>query len=553
MKRVPSVETSQMFFRTLPLVLSALLISVAPSMAPAESKRNVLDDLPQLDRAITFSGRAVYLGEILNEISDQAGVKISVRQQSALTGIRLSAFLQAVSARACLTSIGELLTSRFHRAFWTADRGSAEITLCEQPSFSEAARVARQAILESWATDLRLYRQIASQPDDLRVVTAKGQRRLFPTRIVSQERLDLVQSITPSELDGIIRGETVKVKVSSLSARAQGGLSLGLSVGPPPGVEPRLYMDWSGRHLGPLLLFDNGIAARSLVGGPGWDAAWTSGTEPEWKTIIDPGTEAFRQLRDSGGRVGDAASFKSTAYWLEAISKKHRIQLIADPVMAGKSRAATSVRLGTNSVQALYAVVANGELVWRAVAGVQLLRGATMPVEDRAHLVPWRTVSDLRKHALGNDGYLPLDDLLVASRLSEAQLQGLEEEFPGVTSVRRPGWPQILSFWTLLNRDDRQALESEQGVTYTDCDLKARFALEATPVNGDARGLHLIRTLGRGIRVSLRLTDQNDSAQAGFPSRARQARKLEWQVRGPGFRPYSKAIILLPRAGENGQ
>lgn len=523
----------------------------------------------RLAKTVRVSRPRVYLGELLEQLSDQSGVRLQAEDgKGPLDGVPLTALLRDRPVREVMAALAELLTTPYHRFEWRESGRS--YVLRHYPTFEEAASTARARLLADWDADVRFAYRLAGLPENARAPETAARPSLFGKAKPPHRYLRLLGKLTPSELDTVLRGTRVPLDPGKLGAADHEALKLGIlgdaggAVAKP--VTPALYVAWDRREVGPVLWVRNHTgAAVSVVGGFAWDGRWLAGRETGWKGQTDPEAQELQQRRArNGGGVGTRVADATLPDWLKRAAGAHGVSILADPVLPrGGRNVSGAARLGVNAELTMLHIVLSAYASWKKKGEIHLLRDKTALVHPRDHLVPWKQIRGWRSVCTESEGYLRLESLAEMSELTSAQLEGLAEEFPDARANLVQQWRGILRFYSLLDRTARRKLLSESGLRYPDAGVVARAALtEANPAErpapgpgeppanaprppkrSDVRGLPLLAEFSN--KAVLRLAFE----KLRIPGRDGQSERymIKWTVTVPGERRHEARQFLTPR------
>lgn len=536
------------------LSLLAALLALAPAPARAAAPEDPLAGDARLRGAITLRRPRVYLGELLEALSQQSGVRLSVSDaKGPVSGIELSFFVKGRPLREVMTALAELFTHRWDRWEWQRSKSEPPAyVLQHQRDPASAQAAARAEILKRWSADLKAYHDIARAPAAERAARAAARPDLFPGGIAPGSKTDVLATLTPAQLDSLLRGAEVSFSRSDLPTAIRGALDLGQAVGAgfaaPARAKPGFHITWERRFLSPMLWLRNESGnSLSVVGGPGWDAEWMRDNGDGWLHQRSP--EVYEYFRRTGKRdpgAGGPVPARNRFEWLAAAADRQGLDLISDLVYPRGSQGIRSGWLGVSLEQTVLALISRGQQTGRASGSIQLFRDPTAATDPRRHLVAWRDVQRLRQSASRRAGYLDLPDLLFLSLLSPERLAGLFEEFPDANSDVTPHWRPIFEFLQRLAPHARAALQSGQGLPFAEAGLVARAALtEGGPDPKGVVGLALIAGAPRQAVLFLR-TEEVEVPPIG-ESPARKEKRLTWEVRVPEARPHRVSTRYSPR------
>lgn len=466
-------------------VALALACSLAPTHALCDPIRveegaDLRSD-SRLQEPVTITRPRIYLGELCERLSSRQGVTLRVDDhQGPVSGISLVVRIKDRPLSAVMNAVTALLSSKFDQWQWQASK-SGGYTLYHQVTPEAKAKRAQAEIVGQWAADVRAYYAIARGTPSARSAAAAKRPDLFPQGTLESGKPELIASLAPDELERILQGGPIALELSGLTPAARQAMNLGVSGLPPLEVgrsKPAFFVRWLDKNVGPTLWVRNshGISA-NLVGGSGWDDAWFQSRKDGWRY---PGAaeaeDQRRRMADRDFTVGMPSGEKSTVEWLYREAERQKWDLIADPVHPRLEQIAHAWH-GLTSEQAINALIVRGRLAWKRSNGIHLFREQTDAVQPRRHLVSWSQIRSLRQVCSENEGYLTIDKLIEASRLNEAQLTSLREEFPDLSFAELRAWSPLFRFYEQLVPERRERLASTEGLLLRDAGITAREAL----------------------------------------------------------------------------
>lgn len=513
-----------------------LLLRSAAADTPAPPAQLRLDS--RLDRPITVSRGRVYLGELLEELTRQSKVRLTLdKRVSRAGGIDLTVVLTRQPLRRVLTALEELLSHRYCKWEWRRANGSGNgYVLVAPTTFEGAADAARTAILSQWRRDLSTYLEIANLEEPDRSERAKQRPDLYPPSGFSM--FDLLRRLRPNDVDNLLKGVSTPLDRSKLTAEESNALRLGVS-GDDAGLAGMagFYVNWKPDAVAPTLWVRSGSYSASTFGGMRWENPWLAANAPGWLQSTDPEVQSFRRLRSQGNpSAGSAISVSSLPDWAMKFAQSSGVNLIMDRI----TRSATTGWRGSNPEQTVAAFVLQGGLMAKKSGDIQLLRDRAAPVQARKSLVEWETIRSLRESAARNDGYLSLADLQKLSALQAEQLDQLAEEFPDAQPLPLTEWRPIFRFYETLLPNLQKRVTTTDGLPWREAGLVARACLFEVPDTHRVRGLALLEAQGRDASVSFRVEATKNAAEAAPPAegRGRQVkpapRRMVWEVSVPG-------------------
>jgi hypothetical protein len=513
-----------------------------------------------LSQRVTVRLPRVYLGELLEHLTESSGVALAVApRRGPVDGVQLTAIVHQRPLREVLDGLAELLTTRSNRCEWRRD-GQGGYTLHLQRPLEQAAAVNRARMMEQWAQDLRTMHRVAGLPQAQQAASARAHPDLFPEGVLESGKPGLLSLVPPEGLEALLRGVELPFDPTATSPHHQQALRLGLQL--PPGSEPPIgtmrssfYVTYERDGVAPVLWVRNASGtAANVLGGWLWDGHFLRKEAPGWKTVMDPEVQDFRLqrvLHDPGLVAQEQAN--NYAEWLVALAMKQGLNFLGDMVDPLHTPGG-SAAIGREQRASLLALVESGGLMTRRQGEIHLVRHATALTHPRNHLLPWPLVREIREEAEAQEGYLPLARLAWCFGLSGAQRSGLAEEFPDLAVEGGPEqWAQIFRFYSALPEDQQRELVGEQGLAiHTASPLALAVLFDGPPVPAPWREL-----LQRGtVETRVRLTATNvragssegTSSEDGKPEAAALPPvQLQWEVLRPEQMPLRQPITINGR------
>ena len=523
----------------------------APSLFPSDAR---------LIHPVSVSRPRIYLGELVEQLSKDGRVRLSVDDsKGAVSGIDLSVFITEQPLREVMAALA--LEFNTKQDPWEWQRSGSGYTLRHQQPPEAASAASRREILETWTTDLRELHRIAQLPDSGRSAEAAAHPRLLPNGnlgTVAAGELDLLGKLTSAQVDALAHGREVAFDTGQATERERAALQLGITYktpdrgAGPPLLTPGFYVKWDSTSLSPILWMRGTTGSGSVCGGGTWDNAWLQSDANGWIGPGDPDVQKqlMQQVRGEQG-LGQDLPAGPYHLWFRRVAQRQKLKLIADLVYP-RVKQTIGGWIGSTPERTFRYMVPFGNMVWKPLEHIQLVRYKTAAIEPRRHLVPWAIIRELRAAADRNDGYPDGPALSYLSQMTPAQLTGLSEEFPDANpSQANPlqAWFPIFRFYRELEPRTRERLLKPGGIRYADTGVTARRALEAGPPEpplpgsvtlSDIRGLDRLQARPNDATVSLRTEPAPE--RAGKPSRY-----LVWEIRIPGVDPYRQRHLLQPR------
>jgi hypothetical protein len=512
----------------LAIVAGAAAVIAAPKSPPWR-------DDARLHGKLTIQAPRIYLGDLLERVGSQTGVSLTADERLApIGGVQLAVHWPDVQAGDALHAVAELLTVRDDPWFW--ERADGGYRLRHTLSFAARAARADRELLEVWRKDLQRYWEIARMPHAERLTAARGEPRLYHPGGVPWHMVDVFSALPQQSLGRLKQGHSVHLDPASLPARARAGF---VAIAPrargaaSPPAEVAFEVSRLAGHLSPIVLLRVGGQSFNVIGGMLWDEERLQSLAPGWKGPLHADVRAYARRMDGPSPPGRRTSGLTPYEALKQAAKEGLFAGVADLAPGAQGRRGTAW-VGSDTRGTALGFVRLFGLQTRETAGQHLLRDPTGVISSREHVVGWSIIRELRRSAAQNGNYLDLPALRLAAGCSEAQLDGLAEEFPALEPGRFAPWQPLLTFSRRLSPVHRRRLQSAVGIPLPECDLVARRVLEAP----DARfpGLEVVRRLPRAV-VSLML----ERVDADGPP------QLNWRVSTGGRTLYQLAQAQLPR------
>lgn len=489
-------------------------VRLGPSDARTKLPRLFARDA-RLDQRISLIERRVYLGELLDRISAQSGVKLSAPDTpSPISGMELGVSSNAVELRELMAGMAELLTYPHSPFRWVAGTGERpEYTLVHPRSLKEAALRTRGEMLEHWSRDVRAYRDLALLPEPKRTQQAAA----YPHLIFAPDRYDWrkaapLVNLTPQELAAILRsaaevGGLVPAKDANDATRPSDG--------------PRVL--WNTQNLGPMLY--SGV---NLVGGSLWDHHWMEREMPGWLDPRHAEPLAWVMRKRKGGYPGEDGGNGPIDEWVERAGKQQGLNILAEqgrhwevvgPMWFGKDPEHTPIAMVSRDAHL------------RRTSGLNLLRHQSAIADLREYLVSWRELRQLRAVAQKVD-FLPPEQLVALSRYNPRQRDWLNERVPGSYSPHLEEWRPIFEFYTSLPEELRIRLGREEGLRVSELPEAARKLLDPKDDPQNRKGFADLRKSEAVARVVLQFRPVEPSPSS--PQTRPRSRRIDWKVIIPG-------------------
>ncbi len=530
------------------LVLAALAAAVAAGQddarRPAASgTERLFPGDGRLDRKVSLRAPRIYLGELLQDLRGQSGVRLALAEPDAPPGgIQLVALAREQPLRDLMAALQELLSHPFNRWRWRpAGRAEEAYTLHPERSFAAAAAAARQAVFEQWLADCLTFHEVAGLPEPERSARAAGRPDLFGMGRARGDLAALLGSLDRAQLERALRGEKVPLDPDGLSGPARAAFERQRQQAVPLPAEldepiAAVSVQWESDNLAPVLSLRIGAGKQNAFGGDLWDSQWRRRIGEGWRDLSDPGIRRLGMAGRHDPAVRESARNSNLPVWLDYAAERQQLNVLADWVFP-QERSTYFAWLGRTPEQTVYAVVGKNVDVTRQAGEIHLLRHISAMVHPREHLVPWPTIRALRAACVENDGFLGLAELCSVGGLTGAQHYALREEFPDAGRIH--GWRPVWLFALALRAPERRLLEGAEGLPVRRAPDAVRQALLVTTGRQpEIFGLTLLAEPGAAVRLAVERTGEGDT----------QGREVVWEVRLPGApNPHRQALALEPR------
>lgn len=522
-------------------------------LAPAVAERSPLPDDARLSKPVTLQKRRIHLGELLETVAGQTGVKLGVDKASgAASGAYLTVVLAGEPLRNVMQALTELFTHRFNSAEWISDRkapGRYVLRLARTPS--QAAAAARSAAVARVMQDARRLHQILQLPQEARPPEGGSNIALMPSGFANSGRGKIFKALTPQELEQLLQGKVVVVPARRLAESDRTAVALGYPDAPDRAYSQAdfvtLYADWMSGAFMPWILIDNpyGVAS-NVVGGPLTERDWLGELADGWIFRGQPELVETVAPLLAGKQPHKSFDAHEKTRWAELWSEQFKRSLIAH--WAGDR---LSTRFGPGSarytddekVSFRYMVWFN-HLMGRELNKIALLRSMTVLTGADAGLVSWDVRKNLREAVSKNEEFADLDVLGVIADLSEPEQLDLESEFGGLGAPYPEEWIPIHRFRSRLLPQWQKRLSSKAGLPLRDAGANARLMLLTGEEKHGVRNLSLLATAANRLIAKLRI-EPAPPQQNGKPRR-----RVVWELydgANSGTRLHRAEAFIYPR------
>lgn len=478
--------------RGLTAVVGVLLLAGSPALASPTSPFN---GDRRLEGTVTIDRRRVYLGELLDEVGSQVGVRLSASDMpGAASGYELTAIARKRRAVDLLHALSALYSAPPDRWYWTrTGKGSQSSYVLkhtltarnvrDQRSAEALGRLRQQYALLSkfYAADGALRNQLMERHPFLA-------KRHDP---LSEGGHSVLQSLTPAQREGLLLGGELRVLVSSLSLEARSFVQeywrrSGAEGGAPPSLTLRYF-----EKIGPSIGFQTGAAGGgALLGGVALENEMAEWEQGRWRS--DLAGVPNRHI-DGGGAPTPGRANPDAA--LDAFSSRAAVDLLFDHARSAGSTTHNFRNVLTGKLADVLRGFEAAGLISRWRHGFALFRERRWSLADRLSAVPWPLRKGLRASAAAAGGYLGLADWLKLSRLHPQQLDDLGDEFPDTGLIKQLQIP--LRVVAGMEARERANLSRPRGCGWDDWSLNTRKRVSALFTPAEARRTRIFLSISR--------------------------------------------------------
>jgi hypothetical protein len=414
----------------------------------------------RLDQPVTVRAQRIYVGDVLDRLSRQAGVALSASLEGEAGDVQIAVFLTHVPLADVMDGLCGLLSYR--RAGWLWARfgkpGRYRYRL-EQPAAARqlAARLCQesQATLEGEAHDLLAALTMA--PDELQQAARQNPRvaDLMEDPRMRAGLAVFAETLPPDTQLAVLRGQQqIRVPVAQLSPRGRAFVqSVWASAGHPMRkdndgpLEPIPEPSWinfdverfPGTTTPALFIHMEGIGGYGYLGGVPVERAWQQKMANAWKLPGDAADNpiSVRSVPQQPEKTTRATQ-RLLALRLKQLADAVPVSLIARLPRRQNDPGPPSGQTVHSFLEHLLEALPPLQSKWRD--NILLL---TYPgwFRDEAEdsRVPWAVVKQLRQAEDASGGFLSARALAAAAdQLRQPQLQRLaQEEFPVMAHVAR--------------------------------------------------------------------------------------------------------------------
>jgi len=437
---------------------------------------SILLEDPRLEHPVSIRKDRIYLGELLDTLSDQVDAHIGVSDQHGpMSGYELSVNIYSRPAREVLEGVRRLYNVPPDRWSWTRTKGDSPKYLLRGSLPCTAVQEAQSDFSERYLLDeFNKRRQFYALPPDQRAQLAKGDPLLKAANNSRSARfLSFASGLSSDELRSIIRGQPLHLPVNSLTSEQRQFIvdefRIANLLGKPGVKQPnelqRVTLISTGEDIPTIYLNLGPVGAHGVIGG-----AW--------------GKIALDRWQDTTNRNWVAAGEDRRVPSLPLPTTEAGPPLLFD-------RAIHAYNHGTfqsKNPRALLQLDANF-VTWKRWGDFALARPRDWPLCHREAAVPWPLRRDLRRASMSNGGFLRKPDWVRMSGLEPDQLSTLEEEFPDAVNVAliKP----LLELWAQMSEAEQSAAAEPEGVGWADFSQNTRNYLLRSRGSNAARAYHL--------------------------------------------------------------
>lgn len=456
-------------------------IAAAPAVGGAPQPPPALSD-PKLRVPVALAGRAVYLGEALEELSRKTGVRLQVPDRpDPASGLRLTFWVRHATLREVMEALARLLDSPYDRWRWrVSGTGEGRSYFLEHAHSMSAAAAAyrkeREAAFEAdcWA----IYRAArAGTPGMQRL------RQLRPDLGPGfEDRLwaanELLGALDEGQMRSLVKGGSASVPGTALSAAQAEALRRALQS---PSAAPASWrvgfqVDRGESSLGLAIIVSGpgiGLASTPWVGHAVGQRPWQGWSRAPGKAQQAEFDRIRAKLKERPVAVRRQTRMLAYPELLQRLSEANDLNIIAETPDGSRSIEDPMPPLD----EVLFGLGAGGGLPWIKSGSITVCRRGDAWTIGRDSLVPWPDIRALRATTARRDGFLDAEALGRLARLTPAQWQGLETEFPDAGAPELRAWQPVLLLPALMDPTRARALRSEKGLAARDLSPAALKAL----------------------------------------------------------------------------
>ena len=491
--------------RRLPQLLLGASLLAALGAGPSNSAAprgggSILRRAPQLETRISLAERQVFLGELLDRISRETGVRVTASDRVApISGYEVTAIVYDRPAVELLEGLATLYNSPPDRWYWSVakSRGRRVYVLRNNRPAATAGRALTEFGHQFRAAQLRRRQEFfQASPSRRALMAANSDELRAANNTRSAGFFSFVASLTERDLRAFAAGRRVDIAVDQLSGPQRQFIANEFQLSRPRanGAEPTLAglskvsLYYSNGH---LILRMGPLGGHAILGGLWLRRAKREYLERRWL--------AAGGNQDAEDKLVPAPEAKGDYEPQDLLLRQNT----SDEVVFNLARAAhinvlfdrqpdvESIRMGTDDYGLegrLPEVLANlqkQDLLWKRSGSFYLFRRLDWPQARRETVTPWPVIKQLRRSAAKHDGFLRPEDWFTMAELPTEALVRLAKEFPDAGYVRRHR--VIFRLAGHANSKEREALARPVGAGWKDWSGSSRRRLLALLPPLDAR------------------------------------------------------------------
>lgn len=446
---------------------------------------------PRLNKVLTVDRRRAYLGELMDRVSAETGVRLRVSdRRGPASGYEVSAFARGRKASDVLQAVATLYDAPPDRWNWQrvakTDPPEYELqhTLPAETLREGRTKDAQRALRQHYELLQRLY---STPPAERGGLIQRYPLLAGANDPRAQGAFSLLQNLGPENLERVIGGGRVEVPVSQLSpgARqfAQEYFEQSMSGGAFPQVISFEYVS----KFGPSIVFQVGSAGGgAALGGAALERWMRTRDETQWSPDLSQvPSQNLAPTPDRGapGRTsGDAA--------LRQLSKATAIDVLFDHARAVDSLTANYATPLYGDLRSILEAFGNAGLLCKWRNRFALFRERGWPMANRSAAVPWPLRKSLRETAAAHGGYLRLEEWLDLAQLTRDQLDTLSPEFPDAGPIKQLQIP--LRIAAGMSKREREKLSEPLGSGWDDWSPATRQRVTALFTPTEARQARIL-------------------------------------------------------------
>jgi hypothetical protein len=437
---------------------------------------SVLLEDPQLEQSVSIRKDRIYLGELLDTLSDHVDAPISVSDQfGPMSGYELTVNIHSHPAREVMEGVRRLYNMPPDRWNWMRTKGDHPKYVLRPTLPGTAVREAQSNFSERYLLDeFDKRRRFYALPPNQRAQLAKEDPLLkAANNSRSPGFFSFVSGLSNDELRSVIRGRPLHLPMDRLTSGQRQFIVdefrranlLGKPEVKQPNDLQQVTLISTGEDIPTVYLNIGPVGAHGLIGG-----AWAKMALDRWQDITNQN-------------------------WVGA-GEDRRVPPLPLPVTELDppllfDRAIHAYNKGAFQGKEPRALLQlDGKVVtWKRWGDFVLARPLDWPLCDREAAVPWPLRRDLRRASIANGGFLRKQDWVRMSRLEPDQLSTLQEEFADAASVTviKP----LLELWAAMSESEQNAASRAEGAGWADFSQNTRSYLLRSRAPDAARGYHL--------------------------------------------------------------